>query len=254
MRILITGSSGFIGSYIVQEALNHKLDVYAGIRKTSNKQHLTDSRIKFLELNLSNNTSLEATLKEFKETVGDLDYIVHNAGVTKVVNVEDFNTVNYQYTRNFVEALRKAGHNIKKFVFISTLAASGPGAEDGTAMKPSDQPHPIDAYGKSKLLAEEYLRSLTDVPHVILRPTGVFGPRDKDMFSFFDLINKKLEVHIGVNKQFLSLIYVKDLARAVIKACVSPMGNKTYFISDNNKYDNFIFSMLLRILWAKRLL
>lgn len=252
MKILITGASGFIGGHIVDEALKSGAEVYAAVRKSSSRAHLQDERIKFVEIDFTSDKKLESILADFKQEIGNIDCVVHNAGVTKVVNHEDFNRVNFLYTKSFIEALEKTGHNLTKFVFMSTLAASGPGAEDGTAMQASDAPQPIDAYGKSKLLAEEFIRSHPTLPYIILRPTGVFGPYDKDMFSFFELINKKLEVYVGGQRQFLSLIYVKDMARAVIAACQSSLTQRTYFISDNQKYDNVVFSNAIKNSLGKR--
>lgn len=252
MKILITGASGFIGGYIVDEALSKGLEVYAAIRKTSSRKYLQDERIKFIEVDFSNEETLTQQLIEFRRDHGNLNYVVHNAGVTKTTNTADFETVNFGYTKNFISALNQSGHKLDKFVFMSTLAASGPGPEDGSPMMSSHTPMPIDAYGTSKFKAEEFIKDSKNLPYIILRPTGVFGPRDADMFSFFELINKKLELYIGVNKQFLSLIYVKDMARAVISSCLSNLSGNTYFISDGNKYDNVIFSNVIKKSLGKR--
>ena len=77
-RILITGASGFIGSFIVEEALNRGFETWAAVRKSSSKAFLQDERIHFIELNLSSEAELKQQLKDIQ-----FDYVVHAAGVTK---------------------------------------------------------------------------------------------------------------------------------------------------------------------------
>ena len=80
MRILITGSTGFIGGFIVDYALDEGLEVFASTRKTSNKQYLQDERINFLELNFENLEKLEESLTNLRSEIGNIDYVIHNAG------------------------------------------------------------------------------------------------------------------------------------------------------------------------------
>ena len=63
-RVLITGASGFIGSFMVEQALAYGYDVYAGIRKTSNKKYLKDDRIEFIEFNFADNNNLKKIFKK----------------------------------------------------------------------------------------------------------------------------------------------------------------------------------------------
>ena len=84
-KILITGASGFIGGFLVDEALKRNYEVFAGIRKTSNKTYLAHPSIKFVETNLSDKNSLKKTLK----SQGKFDYIIHNAGITKTCKKDD---------------------------------------------------------------------------------------------------------------------------------------------------------------------
>jgi len=253
MNILITGASGFIGGFIVDKALEEGLNVFAAVRKSSSRKYLQDPRINFIEIDFSNCEKLTQQLKEFSKENGSIDYVIHNAGVTKVLTDTEYNKVNFEYSKNLVEALVKSGQLLKKFVFVSSLAASGPGKHNtDTPISVLDPPNPVTEYGRSKLKAEEYLKGLTNFPYVIMRPPAVFGPRDADMFSFFKLISNKLEIYIGDNLQYLSFIYVKDLASAIIRATTSQVQQKTYFISDNQKYTNVIFSERIKLLMGKK--
>ena len=169
-KILITGASGFIGSFIVEEALNRGFDVWAAVRKSSSRQFLTDERIHFIELDLSS----EERLKEQMKGLG-FDYVVHAAGVTKCLHKEDFRSINTEGTQHLVNALMALQMPLKRFVYISSLSIMGAIREQQpyTEIQESDTPHPNTAYGKSKLEAEQWLDKQIGLPYVILRPTGV---------------------------------------------------------------------------------
>ena len=70
--ILITGASGFIGSFIVEEALKRKFGVWAGIRSTSSKRYLKNRKIHFLELDFAHPNELRAQLSGHKGTYNNL--------------------------------------------------------------------------------------------------------------------------------------------------------------------------------------
>ena len=109
-----------------------------------------------------------------------------------------------------------------------------------------DVPSPNTAYGISKLHAEEYLRSLPDFPYVILRPTGVYGPREHDYFLMMKSINRHLDMAAGFKRQDLTFVYVTDLVQAAYAALEKPTVRKSFFISDGNVYDSRTFSDLIR--------
>ncbi|MFT7161110.1 MAG: UDP-glucose 4-epimerase [Bacteroidia bacterium] len=247
MNILVTGASGFIGGFIVEKAISLGLNVFAAVRKSSSRKYLTDGKINFVEIDFTDSKILTEQLLKFKNIHGDIDFLIHNAGVTKVLSDGDYDKVNYVYTKNLVEAIINSKQSIKKFVFVSSLAASGPGKENtDIPIKLSDPLKPVTQYGRSKLKAEKYFQSLNNFPYVIMRPPAVFGPRDTDMYSVFKLIKNRLEVNIGGKLQYLSFIYVKDLAAALLEAATCACKEKTYFISDNKKYTNVVFSECIK--------
>jgi nucleoside-diphosphate-sugar epimerase len=253
-RILITGASGFIGSFAVEEGLKRNYEVHAGIRSTSSKQYLQDQRIKFAELDFSDKDGLVRSLVQYAERNGRFDYIVHNAGATKTLDREGFHLANFRNTCNFIKAIKESGIAPKKFIYISSLAAMGPGDESLRPIALTDAPKPITLYGKSKLLAEDFLRAQADLPHLILRPTGVYGPRDKDFLLLFKSINNRVNMQIGFQKQNFSLIYVKDMARAVFQAVESATVNKAYFVSDGQHIDSTHFSKMIEAGLGKKAL
>ena len=107
MKILITGASGFIGSFIVEAAIRQGFDTWAGVRATSSKKYLQDERIHFAQLDMRNTKKLCSQLLAYKTEMGGegWDYIVHAAGATKCLHAEDFFRTNTDGTRNFIDAV-----------------------------------------------------------------------------------------------------------------------------------------------------
>ncbi len=229
-KILITGASGFIGSFLVEEALSRGYDVYAGVRKSSSKEYLQNPAIHFIEFDFSNKENIKKQLLQF-------DYIIHAAGVTKSCNEQDFDLINYQYTVNFIEALQETNQTPDKFIFISSLAVYGPG--DGTKPTPikvSDEKKPITLYGHSKLKTEKYIQTLANFPYLVFRPTGVYGPREKDFYVMYKTVKSGIETYIDTKEQHLTFVYVKDLTKVFFDAIASDITNKTYFVTDLKMY------------------
>ncbi|MDR0660096.1 MAG: NAD(P)-dependent oxidoreductase [Prevotellaceae bacterium] len=238
-KILITGASGFIGSFLVEYALDKDYETYAGIRASSSKEYLKDERIRFIDLKYADKSALVTQLTEWKQQNGKWDYIIHNAGVTKCKKKDDFDRVNFRYTKNFIEALIEADMVPKKFIYTSSLSAWGPG--DNKTKNPimlCDEPKPDTLYGKSKLKAEEFISSIPTFPYIFMRPTGVYGPREKDYFVFLKTVKGGLEPSMGFGEQLLTFIYCKDLVKAVFLAIQKDVVRKGYFITDGNIYTN----------------
>ena len=158
MKLLVTGASGFIGSHIVEEALDRGFDVWAAVRKSSSREFLQDERIHFIELNLSSQEQLEEQFRQHS-----FDYVVHAAGATKCLHASDFHRINTEGTQNLVRALMAVGMPLKKFVFISSLSIMGAIREQQPYqdIRDTDTPCPNTAYGRSKLEAEQWLDSLS---------------------------------------------------------------------------------------------
>ncbi len=252
-KILITGASGFIGSHLVEEAVRQGFDVYAGVRKSSSKAYLTNKSIHIQELDLSSREDLGRIFSEISKTGNGFQYVIHNAGITYARKGEEFQTVNFEYTKNLVEALQDSRTDLKKFVLISSLATQGPGNDK--TMDPillSNNPQPISSYAKSKLQAEQFLKTVVSLPYLIVKPTAVYGPRDKDFLQFIKLVKRGMEPYIGSHRQMISMLYVKDLSRAVIGLLGTSAVHRSYLISDRKSYDKQDLGATLKSMLSRR--
>ena len=251
MKILITGASGFIGSFIVEEALRRGFDTWAAVRRSSSREYLQDERIHFIELNLSSKEKLVEQLKEH-----EFDYVVHAAGVTKCINKQDFRRINTEGTKNLVMALQELQMPLRKFVFVSSLSVFGAIREQQPyeEIRETDTPKPNTAYGQSKLEAEQWLDALNAelkaqdsplFPFVILRPTGVYGPREKDYFLMVKSIVQHSDFAVGYKRQDITFVYVSDVVQAVFLALEKGQTGRKYFLSDGAVYQSTTFSDLI---------
>ena len=244
--ILITGASGFIGSFLVEEALRRGMDTWAGVRASSSRKYLQEPGLHFLELDFAHADRLCEQLKAHREAHGAFDYVVHCAGVTKCIDPADFDRVNYGQTRTLVETLRSLGMTPRQFAFISTLSVFGPVHEDTyEPIRESDTPQPNTAYGRSKLKAERYLLGLDGFPCVIYRPTGVYGPRERDYYLMAESIKRHVDLSVGYRRQDLTFVYVKDVVQAVFLGIEREVSGRAYFLSDGQVYASRTFSDLI---------
>lgn len=242
MNILITGATGFIGGFIVDEALSRGMQVWVAVRPTSSRKYLSDPRIQFLELNLSDKEQMKRQMDGLR-----LDYVVHAAGATKCLHAEDFFRSNTEGTKNLVQALMEQQMPLKRFVFVSSLSVYGPVAEQQPYREicGNDTPQPNTAYGRSKLAAEQYIESIEGFPYVILQPTGVYGPRERDYFMMAKSIKSHTDFSVGYKPQDLTFVYVLDVVQAIFLALDCQKTGGKYMLSDGEVYSSRTFSDLI---------
>lgn len=208
MKILIIGSSGFIGNHL-SARLSHYGHQVVGLdnRAPEKKDALTG----FILGDILNPD-------DTKKACGGVDAIVHLAakhhdfGISK----DEFFKVNVQGMENILKCAAESG--IKKFIFYSTVAVYG---EIKTPGSENTAPMPVSDYGKSKLAAEEILRKWVSRDHerqaAIIRPVVVFGPGNfANMYNLIDKIYKKRFIFAGKGKNVKSVAYVENLAEATI--------------------------------------
>ena len=252
MKILITGASGFIGSFLCEEGLKRGMETWAGMREHSSRRWLTDKQLKFATLDMTDAVRLKEQLSAYQQEVGRWDVIIHAAGATKCLKREDFDLHNFQCTKNLVNTLKDLDMMPDQFLYVSSLSVLGPIREeqnaDGTYndIVASDIPQPNTAYGESKVKSEEFLKGVNGV--TIFRPTGVYGPREKDYFMMAKSIKQHIDLAVGYKKQVITFVYVRDLVEAIFAAIgkADVANGKTYLVSDGHNYDSRAFSDLIQ--------
>lgn len=251
---MITGASGFIGGFLVREALYRGYDVWAATRPGSSRVHLYDKRIHFIYLHYEDKDALTKQLIEVASSTGAWHYVIHNAGITKALHKADFYKVNVQNTSVLLEALEAANCRPEKFLLMSSLSSYGPINE--RSLKPlrtDDQQKPDSEYGKSKLQAERIVKEQSYFPFIILCPTGVYGPGDKDYLMEIKSIRLGIDMKAGMKPQHITFIYVKDLVLATFLALEKPSAlNTTCFMADGDVYTDREFADIVKNLLGKR--
>lgn len=254
-KILITGAGGFIGGYLVSEALSRGYETWAAVRSTTSREFLLDERIHFLELDFTDNERLRDGLRTALAEVGHWDYVIHNLGATKAANYLEFENVNYGYLRDLVEALKELDAVPTVFLLMSSLSVMGPGDETNyTPFNSDDTPNPNTRYAMSKLKAETYLQHFAgpDFPYTIFRCTGVYGPHERDYFLMMKSIKRGFDFSVGFKRQMLTFIYVRDLARGAMDALEKGPLRRAYFMSEARGYSQKEFRQIVLAKLGKR--
>lgn len=244
--LLVVGAGGFIGGFICTEGLRRGFDTYAGVRETTSRRYLSDPALHIVDFDYDSPSDLGRQLREAAPE-GGWDMIIYNLGATKALNFGDFNRINFEYLRNFTEALQRNGLMPGKFLYMSSLSALGVGDEkDYTPMDSSTVPHPNTRYGLSKIKAEMYLETHPEIPWTIFRPTGVYGPHEKDYLMMIECIDRHFDFGVGYRKQLLTFIYVDDLVGAMFDALASDKTlHKKYIISEPRSYTQTEFRAIV---------
>ena len=226
MNVLITGASGFIGSFLCEESLSRGFSTWAALRSTSSRRWLQYEGLKFVELDLTNPKTLNSQLSTLNYK---WDVVIHAAGATKCLKAEDFDFHNYQCTRNLVEALMELDMMPRQFIYLSSLSATYG-----------------SIYGESKLKTEAWLQQTINEGLVIFRPTGVYGPREKDYFMMVKSIRQHVDFSVGFQPQILTFVYVKDLTGAIFAAVEKGVTSGIFNVTDGEDYPSERFSELIQ--------
>jgi nucleoside-diphosphate-sugar epimerase len=203
--IALTGATGFIGRHLLRDLPQRGYRIRVLLRRPGEVPPEASSAVIG---DIASPRNMNAALR-------DVDAVVHSAALAHAMSgkpEDDYRTINTEATIGLARAAERAG--VKRFVFLSSIRAqSGPTAE--RVLTEEDPPAPTDAYGRSKLAAEQALADL-GIDWVALRPVLVYGPGVKgNMAALIDLARSPLPLPFTGLRGQRSLLAVENLAAAV---------------------------------------
>ena len=245
MKALVTGATGFAGSWLVKKLLARG---YGVIALSRGKRALESCGNKGAGVYLGDLTNKES----LSGLDGDFDYVFHLAAARDSAGHKECYRVNAQGTRNLLETLVEKKARLKKFIYVSSMGVSGLG-NDSAPKTEKDAPRPNSIYTQSKLMAEkEIMNRGADIPYIIVRPSKIYGPGDRRILLHFKLVKHGFTPMLGLKQRFLSLCHVEDLSDALLAAAQSPRVNEIYYFCDGQCYswDEF-YGSIARVLRKK---
>jgi nucleoside-diphosphate-sugar epimerase len=190
---LLTGASGFIGSRVQALLLEQNVAVRALLRPDSPHRNRIAPACAVITAEFSDHEQL-------LKACDGADAVIYCAGAVRGRTPDDFRAANIDGVSALTRALNRS-RNRTPFLLISSLAASRPDVSD---------------YARSKHLGEQALMTEAEFPWTIFRPPAVYGPGDREMLPLLKSARRGLVLRPGPANQRLSLLYVDDLARAVL--------------------------------------
>lgn len=233
MKILITGGTGFIGSYFVPLLLDSGHEVRLLVRDVENAKRQFSDRCEYFVGDVTQKKTIEGCCK-------DIDVVFHlvaksgNELPTKE-NFEEFRRINVGGTQNILDECK----DIKKFIYISSSAAMGLVKENPITELSVCKPYL--PYQVTKFEAEELVRAKCreGFPGIIVRPTKVYGINEKQYsyLTLAKLCKRGFFLKIGKGHNYTSNVYVSDFAQALNKLVDKGIIGETYIITSDASID-----------------
>ncbi|QXI34984.1 UDP-glucose 4-epimerase family protein [Pseudomonas promysalinigenes] len=231
--ILVTGASGFVGSALSRQL--HDLGVFI-VRAPSRQE------------------APLAAATDWSAALAGVDTVIHSAARVHVMqetasdSLGEFRKVNVEGTLNLARQAAEAG--VRRFIFISSIKVNGELSSPGQPLRADDAPAPQDAYGRSKLEAEQGLQQLaaaTGLELVVIRPVLVYGPGVKANFrSMLGWVQRGIPLPLGALGNRRSLIFVDNLVDLVLTCIDHPLAANQVFLGSDGQ--DVTLSDLLRAL------
>lgn len=227
--ILVTGASGFVGSYLIRELRQRGFSRAIGALRTQ-KTALGDNSVVVGGID-------ETT--DWSSALEGMEVVIHTAARAHIINddvtdpLTEFRKVNVAGTRSL--ALQAASAGVKRFIFISSIKVNGEQTSPGNPFNTASKPMPVDDYGISKLEAEKALwevASESDMELVIVRPPLVYGPGVKGNFSsMIRLVKKGIPLPLGAIHNKRSLLALDNLIDLIITCIDHPSAANEIFLA-----------------------
>ena len=228
MKILITGSSGFIGSSLVKKLAMKDFNVVAISRNAKTPSSVS--------VEIDENT-------DFSDHLPGVDCVIHLAALVHVMdnsgyeNIEKYRRLNVDTTLNL--AKQSLNFGVKRFIFLSSIKVNGEVTENEKKFCAEDIPNPQDAYSLSKMEAEIALKKVCKgggMSYTIIRPPLVYGFAAKGNFlSLIRLIMNHIPLPVKSIKNKRSLVYVENLVDLILTVINHPAAvNQIFLVSDNH--------------------
>ncbi len=244
-RALVTGAAGFVGSHLCETLIKDGCEVVGLIGPTCDTQWIENLDMTLIRGDLMDKKSL------FKAVRG-VNQVYHLAGMLGSSKSYLIFGTNYEGTKNLIDVCLNNGAKLNRFLFVSSHAVMGPTPKDKLYNEDMEC-QPVSDYGKSKLLAEQYLQSTNgQLPHTIVRLPIVYGPRSfKGFFSVYKLLKKRL--HFNFGKGECNIGFVQDMVDGMIDASQSQNTlGKAYFLGEKKTYSfNEIFGTIQKAVGKK---
>ena len=208
-KVLVTGATGFLGKYVVEELVEHGYQVRAFGRNSKVGRSLENTSVSFFQGDLTNADDVTEACKE-------MDLVVHAGALSTVWGPwEDFYQANVLGTKYVLEACRQVG--MQRLVYVSSPSIYA-APKDQLAIKESDVPEEnnLNNYIRSKLASEKLFKDYPDVPSIILRPRGLFGIGDTSILPRVINLSQKIGIPlIGDGRQLMDMTCVENVALAI---------------------------------------
>ena len=230
-NVLVTGANGFVGQAVCTAAVARGLIVAGATRAPFRFFGATENVVVG---NSDANTLWQAALKG-RQVVVHAAARVHVMAEAAGNPLDEFRRVNVQGTLNLAEQAAAAG--VRRFVFISSVKVNGESTLPGHRFTADDTPAPFDAYGTSKMEAEQGLRDVTaetGMEVVIIRPPLVYGPGVKANFaSMMRWLKRGVPLPLGTIHNQRSLVALANLVDLIMTCLTHPAAaNQTFLVSD----------------------
>jgi nucleoside-diphosphate-sugar epimerase len=223
-RILVTGASGFVGRALVTELAGVGHSVRAAMRQPADVFPRSVEVIAVSDLTRP---------VEWRPLLRNVEVVVHLAGVAHAgpeIAEDTYDRVNRLATAELATAAKAVG--INHLVFMSSIRAQSGPTSTGV-LRESDTPYPTDAYGRSKLAAEDAVRA-AGVPFTVLRPVLIYGDGVKGNFArLMELARKPWPLPLALCRNRRSLLARRNLIDAIHLVLASPAAKgETYIVAD----------------------